>query len=367
MGARLYSPALGRFLQIDPVPGGNASPYDYCTADPVNCTDLDGNWGMPKWLKKTVGIVAVVAEVASMIPGPIGAAAAAVSAVSYAAIGNWAKAAEMAITAVAQTVGAGPVVKVAATAVKTTRAATRVERVASKAKSVYRAATSKIQSVAKKCNCGCPTRNSFTPNTLVLMADQSYRPISEIAAGDLVQATDPETGESAEEPVLDVIIGYGSKHLVTLEMDESHVTAPLTATSNHPVWVVSRGWVEAGQVRQGDQLLSSDGAARAVLRVEDGGDVPDQIVYNLTVGNLHTFSVAADGDDTVVHNCARKKPDEEPEKITTHDNRKPHGNKGSKATRDKHQNADSHGGHKKRNKDKWTQNPNKRKKGKGEK
>ncbi|MFH8387944.1 RHS repeat-associated core domain-containing protein [Kitasatospora sp. NPDC018058] len=42
MGARLYSPALGRFLQVDPVPGGNAGPYDYCTGDPVNCTDLDG-------------------------------------------------------------------------------------------------------------------------------------------------------------------------------------------------------------------------------------------------------------------------------------------------------------------------------------
>ncbi|MFE2729434.1 hypothetical protein [Kitasatospora sp. NPDC059327] len=28
MGARLYSPALGRYLQIDPIPGGNASAYD---------------------------------------------------------------------------------------------------------------------------------------------------------------------------------------------------------------------------------------------------------------------------------------------------------------------------------------------------
>ncbi|MFE2728459.1 RHS repeat-associated core domain-containing protein [Kitasatospora sp. NPDC059327] len=114
MGARLYSPALGRFLQIAPIPGGNASPYDYCTADPVNCTDLDGNWGMPKWLKKTVEVVAKVAEVAAYIPGPIGAVAAAVSSVSYAATGNWAKAAEMAVPAVAaQTVGAGAVVAAA--------------------------------------------------------------------------------------------------------------------------------------------------------------------------------------------------------------------------------------------------------------
>ncbi len=42
MGARLYDPSTGRFLSVDPVPGGNANPYDYCTAGPINCFDLDG-------------------------------------------------------------------------------------------------------------------------------------------------------------------------------------------------------------------------------------------------------------------------------------------------------------------------------------
>ncbi|WP_405086000.1 RHS repeat-associated core domain-containing protein [Microbispora sp. NBC_01389] len=42
MGVRLYNPATGRFLQIDPVVGGNANAYDYCGADPINCRDLDG-------------------------------------------------------------------------------------------------------------------------------------------------------------------------------------------------------------------------------------------------------------------------------------------------------------------------------------
>jgi RHS repeat-associated protein len=45
MGVRLYSPALGRFLTVDPVRGGNATAYDYCSADPVNCSDLDGQKG----------------------------------------------------------------------------------------------------------------------------------------------------------------------------------------------------------------------------------------------------------------------------------------------------------------------------------
>ncbi|WP_406000272.1 RHS repeat-associated core domain-containing protein [Streptomyces sp. NBC_00829] len=44
MGARLYNPGTGRFLSIDPVFGGNSNAYEYCSGDPVNCTDLDGRF-----------------------------------------------------------------------------------------------------------------------------------------------------------------------------------------------------------------------------------------------------------------------------------------------------------------------------------
>ena len=42
MGARPYSPLLGRFLTVDPVEGGSANDYDYTNADPVNTTDISG-------------------------------------------------------------------------------------------------------------------------------------------------------------------------------------------------------------------------------------------------------------------------------------------------------------------------------------
>ncbi|MFT4049474.1 MAG: RHS repeat-associated core domain-containing protein [Solirubrobacterales bacterium] len=42
MGARLYVPQLGRFLQTDPVFGGSDNAYDYADQDPVNNVDLDG-------------------------------------------------------------------------------------------------------------------------------------------------------------------------------------------------------------------------------------------------------------------------------------------------------------------------------------
>lgn len=42
MGVRLYAPATGRFLQTDPVYGGNDNSYEYCRGNPVSCTDLTG-------------------------------------------------------------------------------------------------------------------------------------------------------------------------------------------------------------------------------------------------------------------------------------------------------------------------------------
>ncbi len=45
MGARLYNPVTGRFLQVDPVFGGSANAYDYVGQDPLNAGDLDGECG----------------------------------------------------------------------------------------------------------------------------------------------------------------------------------------------------------------------------------------------------------------------------------------------------------------------------------
>lgn len=45
MGARLYLPGIGRFISMDPVPGGNANAYTY-PLDPVNFSDITGLYGI---------------------------------------------------------------------------------------------------------------------------------------------------------------------------------------------------------------------------------------------------------------------------------------------------------------------------------
>ena len=94
MGSRVYVPALGRFLQLDPKVGGGANGYDFAGQDPVNVSDPSGN-DFTDWLPTIV--VSVVSLVISIFATPaagfaVGAAInAVIGAASYAAIWAWEK------------------------------------------------------------------------------------------------------------------------------------------------------------------------------------------------------------------------------------------------------------------------------------
>ena len=90
MGARVYIPALGRFMQLDPKIGGSANGYDYANQDPVNMSDPSGQ-SVLDWVIAAVVALATIA--ASILVPP--ASGFIVGAVVGAAIGaggyllNW--------------------------------------------------------------------------------------------------------------------------------------------------------------------------------------------------------------------------------------------------------------------------------------
>jgi hypothetical protein len=54
MGARQYSPLLGRFLEVDPIEGGCSNAYEYVSGDPVNHLDVAGTANCKKLFAKVM-------------------------------------------------------------------------------------------------------------------------------------------------------------------------------------------------------------------------------------------------------------------------------------------------------------------------
>jgi hypothetical protein len=144
-------------------------------------------------------------------------------------------------------------------------------------------------------NCSDPT-NSFTAQTLVLLADGSTVSIADVQVGDLIAAVDPATGVSSAQPVVGTITGTGSKRLVHLTVGD----ATLTATANHRFWVSTRAeWVAAGQLTIGDRI---GGGAGGDLLVTGVSTVEQPAtVYNLDVAGPQTFQVVLGGQAALVH------------------------------------------------------------------
>ena len=149
--------------------------------------------------------------------------------------------------------------------------------------------------------------NSFTADTEVQMGDGSTKAIADVRIGDLVLATDPETGETRPEEVTALIIGSGSKNLVTITIDDGRGdgpdTADVTATDKHPFWVPELDeWVDATDLQPGQWLRTSAGTHVQITALKRHVD-PQTTVYNLTVDNIHTYYALAGITPVLVHNC----------------------------------------------------------------
>ena len=120
--------------------------------------------------------------------------------------------------------------------------------------------------------------------------------IETIKSGDKVISTDPETMETSPKTVLETYI----REVTTLV----HLTVngeEIVTTVDHPFYVKNQGFIKAGELIVGDELLDVNGN---VLLVEnfDVELTDDSVkVYNFQVEDYHTYHVSGLG--VLVHNA----------------------------------------------------------------
>jgi RHS repeat-associated protein len=175
----------------------------------------------------------------------------------------------------------------------------------------------------------CPAAHSFTAGTQVAMADGTTKNIQDIHVGDIVMATDPQTGVSQPEPVLRLIItttdhdftqltlattGHAAhappassdknKPTVSIAVakSKSTTTAALVTTWHHPFWnATTHQWTNASQLTPGTRLLQADSSTATVATARNYHATAT--TYDLTIGDLHTYYVLAGSTPILVHNC----------------------------------------------------------------
>jgi hypothetical protein len=133
----------------------------------------------------------------------------------------------------------------------------------------------------------------FVAGTLVL-TESGPQAIETIPAGTEVLTRDPETGANEWQPVVRTLRNV-SKALVRLTLEDGEgESEELELTPSHPLFVDGRGWIAAGELEPGrDLLVSADGQK---LVVRGALLLPVAVpVYNLEVAALHSYFVGRHG------------------------------------------------------------------------
>ena len=162
--------------------------------------------------------------------------------------------------------------------------------------SIYNVAQTTIASVAvftggmnsgfnKAANSAGVKPSCFVAGTLVMVVAGMVA-IETIKSGDKVISTDPETMETSPKTVLETYI----REVTTLV----HLTVngeEIVTTVDHPFYVKNQGFIKAGELIVGDELLDVNGN---VLLVEKFNvELTDEpvTVYNFQVEGFHTYHV----------------------------------------------------------------------------
>ncbi|MFD7838268.1 ricin-type beta-trefoil lectin domain protein [Streptomyces sp. NPDC059761] len=146
-------------------------------------------------------------------------------------------------------------------------------------------------------------KDSFTPETEVLLADGTSKPIEQLTTNDEVIATDPETGETTAKPVTATIHTEDDKTYVDVSIQTDDGVKTITTTDHHPFWSESdQVWKNAGDLKSGGTLRTDEGTAATIVETRTYQAINE--TYNLTVADLHTYYVLAGQTPVLVHNSS---------------------------------------------------------------
>jgi len=145
----------------------------------------------------------------------------------------------------------------------------------------------------------CPL-SCFVAGTEVLTED-GYKNIEDIKEGDIVFAKNVETGESEWKEVTNTwIVENREIYQISLSTSTSEIQT-IDSTSDHPFYVLNKGWVETVDLVNGDLVEVKDGEPLIVKSVVKTGR--KDMAYNFSVDDFHTYYVTK--RDVLVHNCGR--------------------------------------------------------------
>ncbi|MBQ0994208.1 polymorphic toxin-type HINT domain-containing protein [Micromonospora sp. H61] len=145
-------------------------------------------------------------------------------------------------------------------------------------------------------------RHSFAPGTKVVLASGGYEAIEKLQEGDLVLATDPETGETAAREVTRTHRNEDADLTDLTVVAAGAEPSVIKTTQHHPFWSEDRkDWIDAADVQVGESLRALDGKAVTVQAVRSYAGLKS--MHDLTVADIHTYYVVAGKTPVLVHNC----------------------------------------------------------------
>ncbi|WP_214324798.1 DNRLRE domain-containing protein [Nonomuraea sediminis] len=143
--------------------------------------------------------------------------------------------------------------------------------------------------------------NSFDADTSVQMADGTRKRIEDVKIGDEVIATDPETGKTVARKITALHRNNDTAMADVVVEASSGRASTINTTQEHPFWSVTRNkWVNARELLRGEKLRTVSGDTVRVLAVR--AFVRAQVMYNLTVDDIHTYYVLVGDQAILVHN-----------------------------------------------------------------